>query len=359
MGHCSQLSMQSGKLDLIQQNHANFALRAFSNWSNIMKSPQSYILNTGRRVVKQLRQRNYTFAKAYYQYKLYRSSLRYKGSPLLIYQMGKVGSVTILRSLEALELDMPIYHTHFLSQHLVDEEEKRRRKYFGTHQAKGPGWQDPRRPWLNQYLRNQIKKGSKDKKWKIVTLVRDPISRNTSAFFQSLELKRLDYDHQYQAKSFFGFETIVDLEDLGPFITIFFEKSDHDTPLVFFDRELKDTFGIDVYSSAFPKSKGYKIYEEERADVLLIRLENLDECAQDAFKEFLGIDGFTLTNKNVAGDKPYRALYQRFLDSIVLPDSYLDRMYTSKYARHFYSEEEINKFKAKWRKENAAQEGFK
>lgn len=132
------------------------------------------------------------------------------------------------------------------------------------------------------------------------------------------------------------------------------EKFDHDGPLVFFDREIKGFLGIDVFSSEFTKSKGYKIYEEENADVLVIRLENLDECAHEAFKEFLNIDEFTLIGGNLSSDKAYHAIYRRFLDSIILPDSYVDEMYTSKYARHFYSEKEINMFRAKWRKENSA-----
>lgn len=109
---------------------------------------------------------------------------------------------------------------------------------------------------------------------------------------------------------------------------------------------------IDVFSSEFPKSKGYEIYETKHADLLLLKLENLNNCASDAFKTFLDIDGFTLAKSNIGDNKAYRNIYRRFLESIVLPDSYIDKMYTSKYVRHFYSEKEIEAFKARWCRQN-------
>ena len=51
---------------------------------------------------------------------------------------------------------------------------------------------------------------------------------------------------------------------------------------------------------------------------------------------------------NVGSAKVYAPLYKEFKNSIVLPESYVDRMYTSKYMRHFYSEEEIARFREKW-----------
>jgi hypothetical protein len=117
---------------------------------------------------------------------------------------------------------------------------------------------------------------------------------------------------------------------------------------VFFDQELKGVLGIDVFAFKFPISKGYAIYKEEHADVLLIRVEDLSTCAPDAFKEFMDIDGLTLVNTNVGSAKAYAPIYKKFKNSIVLPESYVDRMYTSKYMRHFYSEEEIARFREKW-----------
>ena len=262
----------------------------------------------------------------------------------MIYQMGKVGSKTIRSSLQAFKLDMPIFHVHFLTEDRVKETEKERRKYLGTEKE-----HLLRHIWQYQYLRKRIASGLNGKKWKIVTLTREPISRNISTFFENLDVEPLEAGHRYKIQSdYYGFEIILNIEDAYELTQLFFERLYHDRPLVFFDQEIKSVFDVDVFSSEFPISKGYKIYEGEHADVLLIRLENLNECARDAFKEFLNIEGFTLINTNIGGEKVYAPIYKKVKDSIVLPESYIARMYTSRYMRHFYSEEEIARFRAKW-----------
>ena len=129
---------------------------------------------------------------------------------------------------------------------------------------------------------------------------------------------------------------------------LFFERLNHDTPLVFFDRELKSVFGVDVFASEFPKSEGFKIYKSEKADALVIRLENLNHCFKEAFKKFLNINNFTLENTNIGKAKVYASIYKKFKETIHLPDNYLDKFYNSKYMRHFYTEMEIEGFREKW-----------
>ena len=86
-------------------------------------------------------------------------------------------------------------------------------------------------------------------------------------------------------------------------IELFLEKYPHKVPLTWFDSEMKSVFGIDVFSSDFPKSRGYKIYKEEHADLLLMRSEDINKCVSEAFKEFLDINNFTLVNANTSSEK--------------------------------------------------------
>jgi hypothetical protein len=307
------------------------------------------LLGAAKRTAIRLSYQNYYSAKAYHLLLLHLSNLG-KNELILVYQMGKVGSTTVRVSLRAAGLDVPVRQIHFLSQDIIDENERILRKRFPSVKR---GFLY-RHLWECQYLRKQVDKGLKGRRWRVVTLTRDPIARNISAFFQTLQVQLLDSGRRCKIKSWYGFEITIDIEDIECLVDLFLEKWDHDTPLVYFDRELKGVLGIDVFSREFSTSKGYQIYREEPADVLLIRLENLSQCAQDAFGEFLNIDGFTLVRANVSSDKAYHAIYQKFLDSVVLPDSYVDRMYTSKYAQHFYSEEEIDLFRARWRGESVA-----
>ena len=314
---------------------------------NHIKSAAKWAYHTTDQIVSKLAEKNYHTARAYYMYQLDLSARRCKESPLIIYQVGKVGSSTIHHSLGILGLDLPIYHVHFLTPELIDEYVEKRKKFLGTEK-----YGRLQHIWLYQYLRKQIDSGLKGKRWKIVTLTREPIGRNISEFFETIEVKPLDAGSRYLVTSdpdFCDFEIEVDVADLNDLAQVFLSKIDHDAPLRFFDQELKQVFGVDVFSTEFPISTGYKVYEGEQVDVLLIRLENLRDCASDAFKKFLSTEEFTLANANVGSDKAYAPLYRKFRDSIVLPESYVDRMYTSKYMQHFYSAEEIAAFRAKWR----------
>jgi len=89
-------------------------------------------------------------------------------------------------------------------------------------------------------------------------------------------------------------------------------------------------------------------YQGENADLLLIRLENLNACAQSAFKEFMDIDDFSLIDTNVGSAKVYAPLYDAFKRTRQLPESYIDRMYQSKFTQYFFSEKEIQGFRGKW-----------
>jgi hypothetical protein len=227
----------------------------------------------------------------------------------------------------------------------VEELERERRKYIRTDQ-----FGLLKRPWMYQFLREELIKRFDGQKWKIISLTRDPIARNLSAFFENLEFKQMSEQSKYRVKSdYYNIDPIIltgnDLEKLS---ILFFDRFKHDSPLDFFDRELKSVFGIDVYSSEFPKTKGYKIYSGEKADAIIIKLEYLNQCVQFAFKEFFNVENFTLIHTNIGKQKDYAAVYSQFKDFILFPKHYMDKMYQSKYMQHFYSDEEIEHFRHKW-----------
>lgn len=258
---------------------------------------------------------------------------------VIVYQMGKVGSTTILKSLQALK-SFDVYHVHALTKDGIKNVEKMyKRRFYRTHNIYEHLLE-------SQYLRKQLDKGLEGKnKWKVVTLVRDPIAKNISSFFQHLE-SRLGYEYKNKLD-------LMKMEDIiKELMELFLNRiNGYNKSLTWFERELNPVFGIDIYSKDFPKSKGYEIYEAESANVLIIRLENLNERASDAFKTFLNINEFTLLESNTGNNKGYSNIYQKFLKHIVLPENYINEIYSSNYVRHFYSEEEIEALNKKWRKQ--------
>ena len=171
-------------------------------------------------------------------------------------------------------------------------------------------------------------------------------------FFQVLD-SGLGYNYKEKLK-YTEIDSIVkELQKLFLENSEFDKYNGHEAPINWFDTEIKATLNIDVFSREFPRSQGYELYQSDLADLLLIRLENLNECADKAFKKFLDIDKFTLAPSNISKNKSYSQIYRQFLETLVLPKHYIDKLYSSKYMNHFYSKEEIAAFRAKWRVQNS------
>lgn len=115
-----------------------------------------------------------------------------------------------------------------------------------------------------------------------------------------------------------------------------------------FDREIKAVFDFDIYSVELDKCNGYQIFRADLADILLIRIESLKQCHKQAFNELLGAKNFQLVNANVGEEKPYRMGYKKILSNISFPMHDLNKIYSSRYARHFYTANEIKDLKDKW-----------
>ncbi len=295
-------------------------------------------------VIERCSRISYLTARAYYHKYLQRADNRYKKPPLLIYQMGKVGSKTVTHSLYKAKIGRHIYHVHFLTPELVTKYENKRKKYLGTINEGSL-----KHIWQYQYLQKKLAKNTKGEKWKVVTLVRDPVARNLATFFENIEVLTSELDTQWRLKSSeYDFEITIDKNNFQPLIDIFFEKCRHDTPLIYFDREFKPHFEIDVFDTPFPVANGYEIYKNDKVDILLIRLEDLNNCAEKAINKLLSIDNIKIIQQNIGDQKDYAELYAKFKGTIRLPDSYLDKMYKSKFAQHFYTENEIKHFRKKW-----------
>ena len=314
-------------------------------------------------ILRRLAERNYYASRALFLRRLKREHVRCPEAPVLIFTMGKVGSQTVQASLQAKASDLrgPIYDTHFLADKRGFTREKDNKKYFRTelhHRTL--------RSWHTQFQRSQLKRDRKrGRRWKVITLVRRPISRSISEFFENLKVEKENSGAFVRVKSRFqgyevplygNFDIKMGLDDVNRLFPRFFdwyEEHSHEHER-FFHEELEPIFGIDVLREPFPKSKGYHVYHTESADLLLIRLESLNDCARKAFETFLGISDIGLTNINVGAKKKYADLYKKFIASIKFPKSKLNEIYNSRYVRHFYTAEETEKRRKYWSRDGGA-----
>jgi hypothetical protein len=262
--------------------------------------------------------------------------------PVVVYQMGKVGSSTIVTSLRALQCKMYVHHVHALTEEGIAAAEAVYRKI--GQESHVDTFVRSKHLLSSRYLCHRIKSRINGRKWKFITLVREPISRNISSFFQEIDHLLPNFLQRYKAGE-------VDVETM---VQTFFDKFDHEHVLQWPEKHLQPVLDLDLYESDFPKDQGYQIYSGEHYDLLLLKLEALDECAEDAFHEFLGIEKIELVKTNVSKTREYAEAYQQFKEHLSLPDSYIDAMYSSQYMQHFYSQDEIAAFAAQWKDRNDA-----
>jgi hypothetical protein len=193
--------------------------------------------------ISRLINRNYFLAERL-RYMRFRKSDDRERTPLIIYQMGKVGSTTLLQSLQNTSLDMDVLHVHVLLPEWIT---KVRDQYRYTDIL------------ASIYLRERLDNEFDRHQWKVISLVRDPIARNISSFFQALPVNFPKLQKRYLQEG-------IELKDrVNELIEVFLERFDeHETPVRWFDVHMQPVFGLDVYKNGFTHSKGYQIYHHNK-----------------------------------------------------------------------------------------------
>lgn len=236
----------------------------------------------------------------------------FKLPEVLVYNMGKVGSTSITET---------IMENGF-------------RKTLKCH------WMKYNYPiaefWTERkYLMNAINSG-KDRPFKIVIPVREPMARNISAFFQILP----DYIPNYKDK------------DLKYLYRYFVSEYNVEYPDQWFHMEPMEVFGFDPYRVPFDTSVGYQIYKEEKHQYLIIRLEDCESKLTEALRIFLGVDNIQMKSSNVFEKTSRHRMQKEYAEfkKFRYNQDFLNRTYALEYVNHFYTKEEINKFRNKWSK---------
>ncbi len=277
-----------------------------------------------------LRAAKYSFGERLWLYRQQQN----RQPAILVYQMGKVGSRTVYMTLRSLELPHPIYHVHWLSPAGIRAEEDRYR---------AAGAKIERHLRESQSLRWQLDR-QPDRQWWIVTLVRDPVARRISELFEQI---RLYYPELTLSDGGVHVEGV--LARMEAAFTNYAERTDKCH--VWFESELKQVFGIDIFDHPFDREAGYGLVELGRVQLLALRLEDLDRNT-DRIGSFVGHPApLSLVKANVAENKSYAAAYQTVTTTFKLPASLCRTIYDSRYARHFYSPEMRAALARRWSQE--------
>lgn len=234
-----------------------------------------------KRTIHNILHRLHYWRDKYYLYKVKHCT------PILIYQMGWCGSMSIFQAIKSSGYE-PVYHMHTLN---LDH---------------------PNLSWRDRKI-------SKDflgkRKVKIITMVRDPIKRNISHFWYCLPA--------YGGRPENSIENLTEL---------FLKKEKHITPLIWFIEELRYMTGINVYSYPWNEEQNYIRINKDNFEVLILKTETSNQIKEKILKDFLGFEVKIESNRNVK----YDPNFVKFSSEIKLPLSYLEDMKNSNYYQHFY-----------------------
>ncbi len=255
----------------------------------------------------------------------------YCENDILVYQPGKVGSSSVCNSLATIGINNT--HVHMLTDSFIYD-------------------LIPELAWEPEIMELEtIRKSSRfcsDKikaasHLKIITLVREPLSRDYSHFLYHMsELVKNGYLPQNDSL----LEACA--EGIRKRATQNGKCSRYGYQFEWFSKELKEVFGVDVYSHPFDKEKGYSIIKQDNIEVLVVKLEKLNDLEQ-VVGEFANAPQFKLINVNEASKKEYKDLYKSIRESVKIPREIVSLYYNGNpFMDHFYSEEEKKSFLKKW-----------
>lgn len=138
----------------------------------------------------------------------------------------------------------------------------------------------------------------------VATAVRDPVARNISWFFEQHGNRVMQENMRY-----------------AQIYQMFLNKIDHFYPLVWFLEVWNPYTRMDVFDHAPYFGEKFQIY---RTSELPMHRAETEET------------------------RPYGAVYHQFLEQVKLPKPYLNAMYHSKFARHFFNEDELLDWRKQW-----------
>jgi len=256
----------------------------------------------------------------------------YCENDILVYQPGKVGSSSVCNSFFTIGVNATHFHyaTDYFIFDLIPEL---------TWKPKVTELETIRK--CSEYCNNKIKQA---KKIKIITLVREPISRDYSQFLYHMnELVKNGYltsDDSLLEACTEGIRKRATQNG----------KCKYGYQFEWFNKELKEVFGIDVYDHPFDKEKGYSFIKQDNIEVLVLKLEKLSDLEQ-VIGKFSDTPNFKLINTNEASKKGYKDLYKSIQKSVKIPQEVISLYYKgNRFMDHFYSEEEKKFFLKKWEK---------
>ena len=201
------------------------------------------------------------------------------------------------------------------------------------------------------------------KKLSLVALTRMPLDHAVSVFFQAFHLiirnpssphRHFHFPRLYKAILSGPLQRLLDgnltLDELrGLFLNEFEYDASTYSGYRWFDDQIKEPFGIDVYTTPFTES-GYEEYRNGGTRLLVMQYELDDMTKRRLLGNFFKLwVPWEMPRVNETDRHPNLGeLYRRFKREVKLPKEYVERACESRYFKHFYTPAEIEQQRRKW-----------
>jgi hypothetical protein len=248
-----------------------------------------------------------------------------------VYQPGRVGSTSVTKAIRSMDLGL-VFNVHTLSrdfqQHLPTSESKITpdlRIYIKSEKRIGP--------CLRWIIRWHLP-------LKIIVLLRDPIAQSLSHFFLNFKIFT---GYSLEERDWTPGE-LLRLNWVKNILTGFnmFEW--------WFYHDLRNFTGLDILSQPFDRAHGWQKYRIKNLEIMVLKIELDNHIKDSVISNFLGLKDLQIKIANSATEKQYASLYRTFQSFFSLKQEELDKIYGSRFPQHFYTPEEITKFKQRWMK---------
>lgn len=252
--------------------------------------------------------------------------LRKSPELILVFTVGKVGSSAVYESFRGADgLNVPVFHVHSLNPQRLKE----RKAYYLHSKRRSVPFHLVQGEVLGELI------PAYGGRIYVVALIRDPIQRELSGVFQDS----------------FNFSDAIDLS--GPefqcAINAEMKKIVSVLPEVeWFDRELKEVFGVDFLGEEFDVEKGFKVLEGGSARVGLARVEGLSGCFSSFCAElFQRPVRVKLVSANLGAEKFYDEAYKSAKSWVRYSAEELEVILNTPFMKKFYPDM-YNIIREKW-----------
>lgn len=155
-------------------------------------------------------------------------------------------------------------------------------------------------------------------------MVRNPIEQSLSAYFENF--------------AHFRKRITGDADDPKTVFSHFLADYPHAIALTWFDRELRNQIGIDVYKEPFDHDTRYAWLPDQ--NTLIMRADCPDERKSAVLSEIFDTE-ITVTRRNEGHEKASGPLYAKVKSLAAYDHGFLDKMLENRFTRHFWSETEL------------------